>query len=299
LGVDLMPRKACSFDCVFCQVGKTSSLTLERREYAPTEDVVAELASWLSSGGDADIITLSGSGEPTLHARFGTVIDAVHERGDVPVALLTNGSLLWMQEVRDDAGKADLVKVSLSAWDDTSMDRINRPDPALSFQRIFDGMRAFRSTYGGRFWVEVFVIPGINADPESMKRIADAVSKLHPDKIHLNTAVRPPAEAGVQAEEAGRLEEFAHLFGPCAEVATGFRGSSGTSEGRDRREETLAMIRRRPCRAVDVAESLGVDVGEAASLLGDLAVQGKVDREQGEDGEYFMDPDMKTRSAED
>lgn len=287
LGVDLVPRKTCSYDCVFCQVGTTTALTFERREYVPTEDVVGELASWFDADGEADVITLSGSGEPTLHSRFGAVIDAVHELGSVPIALLTNGSLLWMDEVREQAGRADIVKVSLSAWDDKSMGRINRPGPGLSFDRVYEGIRGFRSTYRGRFWVEVFVIPGINADRRSMRKIADAVSGLHADRIHLNTAVRPAAEPDVTAEEPARLEKSAGLFTPRAEVVAGFQGAKSVTSGRGGRVEALAMIRRRPCRAVDVAASLGMEVVEAAHLLDRLAGEGQAVRETGEDGEYF------------
>jgi len=285
--VDLVPRKTCSFDCVFCQVGTTTALTVERREYVPTDDVVGELACWFESGGEADIITLSGSGEPTLHSRFGSVIDAAHELGPVPVALLTNGSLLWMDEVREDAGRADIVKVSLSAWDDTSLGRINRHGPELSFDKVYEGIRGFRSTYEGRFWVEVFVIPGINADRGSMKKIADAVSELQADRIHLNTAVRPPAEPDVIAADPARLEKFAGLFAPVAEIAAGYDGSKGNLSQRDSRAETLAMIRRRPCRADDVAASLGMEVAEAAALLDGLASEGLAARETGKDGQYF------------
>lgn len=218
LGIDLVPLKTCSFDCLFCQAGLTSSRTLERREYAPVLEVIAEIDAWLSSGGTADYITLSGSGEPTLHSRFGDVLDAVRERCSIETALLTNSSLLYLPEVRSAACKADLVKVSLSAWNQGSFEDINRPHPDLEFKNIVEGLRSLRGEFSGKLWMEVFVLAGMNDRAESVQKIAALADNICPDRIHLNTVARPPAEETAVRVPANVLERFASLFNPRAEV---------------------------------------------------------------------------------
>jgi wyosine [tRNA(Phe)-imidazoG37] synthetase (radical SAM superfamily) len=218
LGVDLLDRRRCSFDCRFCEVGATDALTLERREYVPTAAVLAELREWLADGGIADVVTLAGSGEPTLHSGFGDVIDGVHAACDIPVALLTNSTMLWDADVREAAARADLVKVSLSAWDDASLLALNRPAAGVTFARLLDGLHAFRAVYPGRLWVETMLVRGINDKPEHVARIAALVGGLRPDKVQLNTVVRPPADSDSAAVEWAVLQDLATLFTPPAEV---------------------------------------------------------------------------------
>jgi len=110
LGVDLTPFKTCTLDCIFCQLGHTTNKTLDRKEYVPVVAVEAELETWIKEGGKADYITLSGSGEPTLHTRFGEVLQFVRDQTAIPTALLSNGTLFWLPEVREAARHADIVK---------------------------------------------------------------------------------------------------------------------------------------------------------------------------------------------
>lgn len=218
LGVDLLDRRRCSFDCIFCEVGATELLTLERGEYVPTTAVIAELQDWLAAGGKADVVTLAGSGEPTLHSGFGEVIDAVHDACNLPVALLTNSTLLWDPEVRRAAARADIVKVSLSAWDDQSLAALNRPAAGLTFARLRDGLQAFRAMYTGSLWVETLLVRGVNDQPGQVSRIAALVAGLRPEKVQLNTVVRPPAMGNAAAVEGAALQRLAALFTPSAEV---------------------------------------------------------------------------------
>ena len=141
LGIDLTPGKVCSFDCVYCQLGRTRNRTLVRRAWVPLREVLAELDDWFERDGRADFVTLSGSGEPTLHPGFGDVIRHAGTASVVPVALLTNGSLLWDPEVRRGAAAADLVKVTFSSWDQSSYERIHRADPGLRFEEVLEGQR--------------------------------------------------------------------------------------------------------------------------------------------------------------
>lgn len=273
LGVDLLPPKTCTFDCIFCEVGRTTARTHDRREYVPVDEIMAEVDRWLLSGGTANYITLCGSGEPTLHSRFGAVIESIRRRTAIPVALLTNGSLLYLPEVRNDACRADLVKVSLSAWDASVFERLNAPNPASSFERTLAGLQYFRAQFDGELWLEVMVVAGINDDLDGMMDLAELAKTFRPDRIHLNTVIRPPAHGSARPVEEAQLRKFAGLFDPPAEVVAGSpvcacearaSGSTGIE----------AMLRRRPCTAEEIAAGLGASVSTVAEELRRLVSAG-------------------------
>lgn len=245
LGIDLLDGRRCSFDCVFCEVGRTDALVLERREYVPTAAVIAELRDWLADGGEADTITMAGSGEPTLHTGFGEVIDAVHAACRIPVALLTNSSLLWDAEVREAAARADIVKVSLGAWDDVSLERLNRPVPGLTFDKLLNGLQTFRAMYHGQFWVEVMLVRDINDAPEQVAKIGAYAATLRPDKVQLNTVVRPPAFKDIEALSDTELTALTSLFTPPAEVIAPHRGGADAQRKHDEHVACLADLANR------------------------------------------------------
>lgn len=286
LGVDLTPLKTCSFNCVFCQLGPTPCTTLERREYVPTTAVKEELLRWRDEGGQADYITLSGSGEPTLHSRFGEVLRFLKTELSCPAVLLTNGSLLYLSEVRAAAAEADVAKFSLSAWDDTSFRKINRPHPDLDFERSFAGMREFRRDFSGRIWLEVFLVAGLNDAPDDVARIAALAESIAPDKIHLNTAVRPPAQSSVRPVPQAELETLSAWFRPHATAIAGFSSRLG-SEVEINETHVLDMLRRRPCTAHQIATAFGMHLNEVAKYTGHLLRTGQVQSESREDGVYF------------
>ncbi|MEI6809313.1 MAG: radical SAM protein, partial [bacterium] len=176
LGVDLVPLKTCTMDCIFCQLGRTAKKTFIRKEYVPVELVNAEIADWLASGEVADCITLSGSGEPTLHSRFGDVIHFIHKHTTIPVLLLTNSSLLRLAPVRRAAARADIVKISLSAWDQASFSKINKPFSGITFERYLAGLQAFRTEFKGQLVMEVFLVRGLNSDKDDARKIAELAS---------------------------------------------------------------------------------------------------------------------------
>ncbi|HPJ57143.1 MAG TPA: radical SAM protein, partial [Kiritimatiellia bacterium] len=184
LGLDLNPLKVCTENCVFCQVGQTTELTLERREWVPTAGVLAEFDRWAGTGGRADFVTLSGSGEPTMHSGFGDILRHVRAAGGFRTALLSNGSLMALPEVRRDAALADVVKVTLSAWDEDSFRRIHRPAEGLTFDRLLAGERALREEFRGQLWVEVMLLPGYNDSPDQVRAIAEQVARVRPDAVH-------------------------------------------------------------------------------------------------------------------
>lgn len=295
LGVDLVPLKTCSFNCRFCQVGPTARTSLQRREYVPVAAVLSEFEEWRGQGGRADFVTLSGSGEPTLHSRFGEVIDGVKE-GGLPAALLTNSSLMPLPSVRRDAARADVVKVSLSAWDQESFESINRPHPDCSFDAIVAGLRDFRSMFRGKLWLEVFVLSGFNDDAEAAARIAALASTFSPDRIHLNTVVRPAADAGAQAAAEETLEEMARLFDPPAEVIAAFSGGRRHGAAPDR-ERVIALLARRPCTVADLAGGLEMHRMSVIKLLDGLTREGAVESTRTGSHVYYRIADGKDRAG--
>lgn len=275
LGVDLTPMKTCTFDCVFCQLGRTPRQTVLRRAFAPVAAVEAELRDWRAGGGEADVVTLAGSGEPTLHRDFGAALSAAARATALPTVLLTNGSLLYRPAVRRAAARADIVKVSLSAWDEASFRRVNRPHPALSFKKHVAGLRAFRAACRGALWLEVFLVPGLNDAPEAVERIARIAETITPDRIHLNTAARPPAEPWVRAASQGNLEALATRFHPTAivigEYARTALPETGVGETR-----VLDLLRRRPCTLRQIAAAFARHPSEISKYLGHLAREGQI-----------------------
>ena len=269
LGVDLTPYKTCSLDCVFCQLGRTTEKTVTRREYVPTDAVLAELKEWLKNDGKADYITLSGSGEPTLHLRFGEVLEFIHKNSTIPAVMLTNGTMLQLPEVRDAAACANVVKVSLSAWDQTSYGWVNRPHPQLRFDHLIEGQKAFRAQFKGYLWIEIFLVGGMNSTPANVQKIAALAEEIDPDRIQLNTVVRPPAEDFATALSKERMEALIHLFNPTAEIIANFRAKPA-NRMQTNQETIFSMLQRRPCTAYQIADIFGMHLNEVSKYLGNL-----------------------------
>ena len=285
LGVDLVPFKTCTYDCIYCQLGRTTSKTIERKDWVPLEKVVAELESRLSS--QPDYITLSGSGEPTLHSQVGELIARIKTLTDTPVAVLTNGSLLWREEMRRELLRADLVVPSLDAGDERMFQVVNRPHERISFERMLDGLVAFRQEYRGQYWLEVMVVGGHTATPTEVAKLADCAHRIQPNRVQLNTVTRPPAEKRAVGVSREQLTEFSLLFQPPAEVIADFRDIHGESEFVVDREEVLAMLQRRPCSIEDVAHGLGMHQNEVVKHLEELRSQGAVESSTSQNKHYY------------
>ena len=285
LGIDLTPFKTCTLNCVFCQLGRTTHKTVARKEYVPVKNLQAELARWVKGGGQTDYITLSGSGEPTLHTRFGEVLGFIRERTPFPAVLLSNGTLFTMPEVRKAACQANIVKLSLSAWNQDSFEHINRPHAGLKFGQMMDGYRAFRDEFRGKLWIEVFLLWGMNSIPRDVEKIAALAATIRPDAIHLNTAVRPPAEDFAVPVPRKQMVAMVELFHPRAKIIAEF-SSNKTAEIAANETTILAMLRRRPCTAGQIADVFGMHLNEVAKYLGKLTRTGAV-RVQAKDHETY------------
>lgn len=279
LGVDLVPYKTCSYDCVYCQLGRTNHKTIERRAFVPVRRVLDQLADRLQTAPTPEFITLAGSGEPTLHAELGELIAGIKDLTRLPVAVLTNGSLLWMPDVRADLAQADLVMPSLDAGDSERFQRLNRPHPDLAFETMVEGLDQFSHEFAGSIRLEVLVVAGINDGAAAMENIAALARRLRHDGVQLGTVTRPPAERDAHAASAGRLDELRQQFFPTSEGVPSERPAAGAGSPFDDQqaaEEIWQLVGRRPCSVAGLALGLGLHRTEVLKLLDGLSRRGVV-----------------------
>jgi wyosine [tRNA(Phe)-imidazoG37] synthetase (radical SAM superfamily) len=287
LGVDIVPMKTCTLDCVYCQLGKTSEKNLQRRNYVPTDAVIAELKAAIEAGIEADYITISGSGEPTLNTQLGRLIKEIKKITDIPVAILTNGTLFTDPAVRADCSRADVVLPSLDASDEQTFRKINRPHKNLNFDNIIRGLTAFRQEFSGQIWLEVFLIEDINTDIEHIRRIKTIIEKLRPDKIQLNTTARPTAVQSVKPVSQQKLQWIAEQLGPKTEVISAIEPGPHIPSAAAGAQTVLAMLKRRPCSLEDICSGLGLLPNEAIKHIAHLQQKGLVETEELQQTTFF------------
>ena len=298
LGVDLVPFKTCSYDCIYCQLGRTTRKTVDREEYVPIDRILEELDRKLHGRDAPDYIILAGSGEPTLNSGIGRLIREIKRRTPIPVAVLTNGSLLWMKEVREALEAADLVLPSLDAGDVKLFRYVNRPHEEISFERMVDGLAAFTAGFPGEVWLEVFLLAGVTGLPSEAGKIAAAARLIAPARVQLNTVSRPPAEEFVCAVSRKRLDSLKGLFRGAVEVVSeSVEDVSLVLPSPDLRDEdVLALLGRRPCTCRDVASGLGVPAPAAIKRLDALVASGKAKTVlEGGKAYYVIAPAKKER----
>jgi wyosine [tRNA(Phe)-imidazoG37] synthetase (radical SAM superfamily) len=214
LGISLTPYKICSFDCVYCQVGSTTQVTSERKEYMPVKEITDELKSWLSNNKpQLSYITLSGSGEPTLNSKIGELISQIKKITPVPVAVITNSSLLNIPAVRQALKDADLLVPSLDAVVPKVFKAIDRPGEGINTEGIIQGLVDLRKEFTGKIWLEVMLVKGINDDLRYIKKLKEAAERINPDMIQLNYPVRITAQAGIFPPDKNKLKKIKEILG--------------------------------------------------------------------------------------
>ncbi len=275
LGIDVVPYKTCTHDCVYCQLGPTTRLTTECREWVCVDEVLSEARTAL--GACPDFLTLSGSGEPTLFSPLGELIDQLKRLTSVPVAVLTNGSLLWRGEVREAVLQADLVIPSLDAGDEETYQAINRPHDDLTFEQVLSGLIEFRQEYRGEIWLEVFLLEGPLSQEPHLSGLIDQVNRIGADRVQLNTVTRPPAEEWAAPVGFGRLAEMAGRFRPTAEVIAARQNPVLTRPGGPSPDAVLSLLERRPCDLTEIARGLALHRNEVVKVLDDLLASRRVE----------------------
>ncbi len=270
LGVDLVPYKVCSYDCIYCQLGVTKQKTIERKPYIPAERILDQVCEKLKEGVRADYITVAGSGEPTLNSQIGSLIHKIKKHTEIPVAVLTNGSLLGNSQVRESLMAADVVLPSLDAYDQTGFETINRPHPDISFEAMVEGLITFRKEYPGDIWLEVFILEGINATEMAATQFKRWIERVNPQKVHLNTVVRPPAEKHARQVSAQEMAGFCKALGDKAEVITPFEDHKRHEKGGDIEKDLLNLLARRPCTLDDISYGLSLHKDEILEYIDPL-----------------------------
>ena len=258
LGIDPVPLKTCNWNCVYCQLGRSKPLINERREYFPSEAILAQVEEALIThqSGEIDWITFVGSGETTLHADLGLLIRQVKTLTQIPVAVITNGSLLYLPELRKELAAADAVLPTLDAGNAKLYHKINRPHPEITYKRIMDGLIAFRQEYQGQLWVEVMLIHNLNDTEAALREIAVKLNKVKPDEVHILQPTRPPAELWVKPPDEEGLLRARAILGNIARVIDPASGSFDLSGSENLVDAIIGIITRHPMKESELIETL-------------------------------------------
>jgi wyosine [tRNA(Phe)-imidazoG37] synthetase (radical SAM superfamily) len=283
LGIDIIPFKICTYDCIYCQLGKTTDKTTERKQYINIDmgSFLKSLKSVIEDVKKIDYITFSGSGEPTLNTDIGILINKIKQLTDIPVAVLTNGSLLYRKEVVEALKDADLIKVSFDAPDERCFRSINRPSPIIIFEKILKGLKLLLNNFNGKIWLEVMIIKNINdgiEQAEQFKKVIYDIDKVSRDidKIHLNTPVRPSEPGEVLIPDNSRLKEIKDILGEKVEIIKYKRSKFKELLNSKLEKEIVGLVRRRPVSAKEIGSSLQVNINQVIKCLKDLTDQGRI-----------------------
>lgn len=288
LGIDLVPLKTCTLDCVYCECGKTTCLTIERKEYVPLGEVLEELQDYLEGKPQLDYITFSGSGEPTLHQGLGKVIDFLKKNyPHYKLCLLTNGTLLNNRALRSELSQVDLIVPSLDAATEKCFQLLNRPHHDLKCAELINGLISLRHEYSGLLTLEIFAAPGFNDTPEELASLKAAIESINPDHVQLGTLDRPGTEECLKPVDSQKMQaisaylnnaELIGKFKPGPKIAS-FDNSAG--------QQILQTLRRRPCTINDLEQLLNLRPAEIQKHINYLLVQDRIEVEQKERGSFL------------
>jgi len=290
LGVDLVPHKVCTLNCVYCECGATTNLTTERKEYVSYDEIISELKDFFKNNDNPDYITFSGAGEPSLNINIGKVIDYIKENYAVPVAVLTNGTLLYDQQLRSELLKADLVLPSLDAATNLAFKKIDRPENSLEATKHINGLIDFSTEFKGEIWLEIMILPGFNDDLDNLNLLKSAILKINPIKVQLNTLDRPGVIDNIRAATRIELENIIDLWqlDNVEIIASSINRKNLTSFRKDTENAILETISRRPCTLEDLQDILGLHINEINKYLDVLDSDNKIQTYRQERGIFYQ-----------
>lgn len=291
LGVDLVPKKVCSLDCVYCEVGKTTKLTTQRREYHLFTRIEKELKHFFENNPEPDYITFSGSGEPTLNSSIGRVLEFIKQiKPNIPVAVLTNGTMFYDTEVRKSLLNADVVLPSIDAATKEVFEKINRPAKEINFDAYITGLIDFSKEFKGKLWLEVFVLDGYNDDESELSKIKEIIKKIKPTSVQLNTLDRPGTILGLKPASHQKLEEIVSFWGiqNVEIIASSSKRKDNKSYRTDAENAILETISRRPCTLDDLVEILGMHTNEVNKYIDVLDAENKIETVQQDRGVFYQ-----------
>ncbi len=277
LGVDLIPYKTCSYDCIYCELGKTTDKTILRKEYVASDVILRHLEEYLSLlQTSPDYITISGSGEPTLNSKIGEIIKEIKRLSAIPVAVITNGSLLFMDQVKEDLMKADIILPSLDAVSPSVFRHINRPAPSLDINDIINAFVEFRKEFHGEIWLEVLFCRALNDDRSEIEGMCEKIKDIKPDKVQLNTVLRPASYDFAYPLSENQLLSIKKMLGENTEVITPIIPMKMGTAFVDKEEKIVNLISRRPCTCDDICNALRLHSNEALKYLTKLVKEGRI-----------------------
>lgn len=278
LGVDIVPHKVCSFDCIYCQLGRTTRLTSTPEPLVSSADVIKEIKQWLQRGGVADYITFSGSGEPTLNTGLSAMIEATKSITDTPVAVITNGSLLYEAGIREAVSMADVLLPSLDAGTERTFRAVNRPAAGISFLDMREGLVRAAQEFAGQVWLEIMLVEGVNDSEAELKAMREIVRRICPDRLQINTVERPSRSGTARRVSEDALTRACDILGPGAEViVSGTVVATADSQWRQIEDELMRLLSRRPCNLDDLVAASGRNAHEVTKHLRRLEHAGVVE----------------------
>jgi len=291
LGVDLVPHKVCSLNCIYCECGRTTNLTTTRKEYVPFDEVIKELEHFMNNNPAPDYITFSGSGEPTLNSRIGDVLQYIKSNyADILVAVLTNGTLFSDKQVRSELLRADVVLPSLDTASDSTFYKINRPFHSININDYVKGLEEFRKEFKGKIRLEVLIIPGYNDNEPDLKLLKKAFIKIMPDSIQLNSLDRPGVIPDIRAAGKDELQHIVDYWGldNVEIIAAAPKRKDIKSYRKDIETAILETIFRRPCTLEDLAKILGLHKNEINKYLDTIEADNKIEVVRQERGVFYQ-----------
>ncbi len=287
LGIDILPLKTCNLNCIYCELGRTKGYVCGPVEGTDPDAILQEFRLYLEENRPAiDVVTITASGEPTLHLRLHEIIAGLKSAASSPVAVLTNGTLLWDKRVRSALMAADIVLPSLDAATEPVFRRVNRPCAGLEIERIMEGIAAFRREFQGEMWLEVLLVEGVNDGADELNRLAQAIGAIGPHKVQINTVARPPAEPWARPVPYDRLLEFKELLGPGTEIAQS-PPAKGKGSYKNLPARIKEMLDRRPMTREDLKRVLGRTGEELEPALRLLLDRGEIVPYRFQSKEYF------------
>lgn len=254
LGISPIPKKTCNYSCVYCQLGRTNSMSNTRQMFYDVKEIIGEFDGFLKNNISFDVITIVGEGEPTLYLGLGQLIDEIHKRTDKAVAVITNGALLYDLQVQSELNNADIVLPTLDAYDDKSFININRPHGSLDFIKVIEGLEGFSKRYQGQLWIEIMLMKDINDDKVSLDKYKKMLKNIKYDKLYLNTPVRPPAELEIETLSHEKMNDIGDFLGGiCIDLleSEGFH-----SDIKDDYQAVLSIIKRHPMNQFEIESFL-------------------------------------------
>ncbi len=289
LGVDLLPHKTCSLNCVYCECGSTTHLTVKQKAWVPIDQVREELEDYLSRTPEIDCITFSGAGEPTLHSGIGDIIDFI--KTDYPeyrVALITNSTLFSDSETRRRVVDADIILASVDSVSDDIFKQINRPHPNLELPAMLDGISALAREYRNRLWTEVFIVPGLNDGEGELEKIRQFLEQLSPEMIHINSLDRPGTEPSVTPLDQQSANKIHKVLSTAEPISVPSCKTVSQDDAADYKDRIVLTIRRRPCTAEDISRITGSGLSLVNRSLDFLVKNGEIERKVMPRGIFYV-----------